>query len=59
MQVNGADMVARSTELMSQVITNAVTQSTELAEKMVKMSVETKLAVNKMEGMGEIIDTFA
>ena len=53
----GADMVARSTEAMGQILEMAQSESIELAEKMVKVNLETSLA--SKPGMGDIIDTQA
>lgn len=57
MDVNSANNIAQTADLMSQVLQNAVTQSTELAEKMVKVNLETQLA--SLPGVGEIVDTQA
>ena len=44
----------RAVEMMAEVLMNAVVQTTEMAEKMVAVNVETALGVT--EGLGEIID---
>lgn len=57
MDVNAANNVAQSADLMAQVLQAASVQSTELAEKMVKVNLETQLA--SIPGMGDVIDVQA
>lgn len=57
MDTNITNNVAQSAELMSQVLQAAAVQTTELAEKMVKVNLETQLA--SIPGMGENIDVQA
>ena len=57
MNVSGADAVMQGVEAMNQVLQNAQSETMELAEKMVKVTVETALA--SKPGMGDIIDTQA
>lgn len=57
MDINTSNNIAQSAELMSQVLQAAAVQTTELAEKMVKVNLETQLA--SQPGMGDIIDVQA
>ncbi len=57
MDANITNNVAQSAELMSQVLQVASVQTTEIAEKMVKVNLETQLA--SIPGMGEIVDVQA
>ena len=52
-----ADIVARSTDMMNQVLKMASASQIDLAEKMVKVNLETALA--SQPGMGDIIDVEA
>ncbi len=49
-----SEMVAQSIEAVNQVMKSAQAQSIEIAQKMISMNVEMKLAVE--EGKGELID---
>lgn len=57
MDVNASNNIAQSADLMAQVLQVAAVQSTDLAEKMVKVNLETQLA--STPGMGEIVDVQA
>lgn len=57
MDINTVNNVAQSSDLMAQVLQLAAIETTELAEKMVKVNLETQLA--SQPGMGEIIDVQA
>lgn len=57
MDINTANNMAQSAELMTQVLQAAAIETTELAEKMVKVNLETQLA--SQPGMGEIVDVQA
>ena len=51
--------IAQSTDALMNLLKASVSQSTEMAEKLIKINVQNTVNINQLEGMGNIIDTYA
>ena len=53
------DIISQSAQAMSEVLKMAANQSTELAEKLIKINVQDTINILKDEMVGNVVDTYA
>ncbi len=52
------DTLSIQIALLDKLLKSSVEQSTELAEKLIKVSIQVKIAVKDLENLGNIIDMY-
>jgi len=52
------DVISQSVQAMTDILKLATTQSTDIAEKLIKMNVENTIGILQDEQMGKIIDLY-
>ncbi len=50
--------ISQDPDILMQLLKSSFSQSTEMAEKLIKMNVQSLIDINQMENMGNIIDTY-
>ena len=56
--MNNVSNISQDTDILVQLLKSSFSQSTEMAEKLIKMNVENIIDINQLENMGNIIDTY-
>ncbi len=56
--MNNVSSISQDTDILMELLKSSFTQSTEMAEKLIKMNVQNLIDINQMENMGNIIDTY-
>ncbi len=56
--MNNVSNISQDADILMQLLKSSFTQSTEMAEKLIKMNVQNLIDINQMENMGNIIDTY-
>ncbi len=56
--MNNVSNISQDTDVLIQLLKSSFSQSTEMAEKLIKMNVQNLIDINQMENMGNIIDIY-
>ncbi len=56
--MNNVSNISQDADILMQLLKSSFTQSTEMAEKLIKLNVQNLIDINQMENMGNIIDTY-
>ena len=56
--MNNVSNISQDADILMQLLKSSFSQSTEMAEKLIKMNVQSLIDINQMENMGNIIDTY-
>ena len=56
--MNNVSNISQDADILMQLLKSSFTQSTEMAEKLIKMNVQNLIDINQMENMGNIIDIY-
>ncbi len=56
--MNNVSNISQDADILMQLLKSSFSQSTEMAEKLIKMNVQNLIDINQMENMGNIIDTY-